>query len=118
MRLLSITLLSCLAIAGCQGEPTTLREEAELAQENLDDARQRAAELVAESEADAVEIVADARDAAEERILDAKRDANVIVADAQEELTEKLDELSEKRVVEPVPVDDSDQSPPPATSPK
>ena len=95
-----------IAVIGCNDEPTTLRGQAEQAQEDLEEARVQAAELVAESEEDAVEIVADAREEAQEEVLDAKREADRIVAGAKEELNEKMEELSQPGTVESKPKDD------------
>lgn len=91
-----IALLSAL-LCGCQSEPTTLRGEAELAQEELEDARARAAEVIAESEEDAVEMVADARQDAGQSIQDANVEASQTVANAEQKLNEKLNQLGETR---------------------
>lgn len=101
-----------IAFAGCQGEPTTPREEAEQAQENLEDARVRAAEMLAESEEDAVEIIADAKEDAQEEIQDGKREAAEIISDAKQELTETLDKLSDPPIVEPKPAENPDVNSP------
>ncbi len=100
MKTSIIAISLCLGICGCQNEPTTLREEAEQAQENLEVAREKAVEVIAESEEEAVEIVADARLEAQEEMQEAKREAGNIIADAKENLTEKLNELGESPLVE------------------
>ncbi len=100
MKTSIVIILFCLCIWGCQNEPTTLREEAERAQENLEVAREQAAEVIADSEEEAVEIVADARQKSREGIQEAKREAGNIIADAKENLTDKLDELGESTVIE------------------
>ncbi len=86
--------LTCLLIVGCNSEPTTPREQAEQAQEDLQAAREQATRIINESEEEAVDIVADAREAAREQVQDAKQEAADIVADAEQNLNQKLDALS------------------------
>ncbi len=91
------TAFTFLAIAtvGCHQEPTTLRGQAEQAQEELADAREDAAEMVANSEENAVDQIADAREDAQEKIQRSKRKAVGIVEDAKSNLTRKLDRLED-----------------------
>ncbi|WP_145391593.1 ATP synthase subunit B family protein [Stieleria neptunia] len=112
MKLRYLAAAWCLLIVGCQGEPTTLREEAEQAQENLEDARVQAAEVIADSEEEAVDIVADARVEAKEEMQDAKREAAKMISDAKEELTEKLDALGKSSTVDPRPSEDAESESP------
>tara|TARA_R110002073_G_scaffold7245_11_gene41395 strand:+ start:1197 stop:1562 length:366 start_codon:yes stop_codon:yes gene_type:complete len=118
MKMITLAATAALTVCcvGCQSEPTTPREEAEQAQENLESARERAAELVAESEEEAVDIIADAREEAAAEVRDAKREAESIVQNAEEELTLKLNDLSDPNVVrdkqEPKGVEDIQPSVP------
>lgn len=89
------TVLSALS-AGCQSEPTTLREEAEQARENLSETREEAAEIVDEAQEDAVDNLADARQDASENIDEAKRDAEQMVEEAETELDQKLNQLGDQ----------------------
>lgn len=108
MKMKILVLTSWLALVGCQNEPMTLREQAEQAQENLQDAREQATEVIAESEEQAVDIVADARADAQQKMQQGKRQAADIIADAKSELTEKLDELSASQNLQPKPDDDAE----------
>lgn len=105
MKFLTIFLFVLTSFAlGCNREPETPREKAERAQEELENAREEAAEKIAEAEEDAVETVADAREEAEADLRRAKRNAADKVEDAERELEKQLDELSEPPFVEDDPV--------------
>ncbi len=95
MKIQVIVFMLCLTSLGCQNEPMTPHEEAEQAQDNLENARVHAAEVIADSEEEAVEIIADAKAEAQEEMQDATREADKIISDAKEDLTEKLNELGE-----------------------
>jgi hypothetical protein len=94
---LPLTLLS-LSSVGCDQEPTTLREEAEQAQEELEETREDAAEMVDETEEDAVDNLADARQDAKENIREAKREATEMVEAAEADLDRKLEQLSDPKL--------------------
>ncbi|KAA5541353.1 ATP synthase F0 subunit B [Roseiconus nitratireducens] len=88
--------------AGCgREEPQTLREQAQAAQEELEQAREDAAELIADSEDEAVEILSDARDDAEQEVRDAKQEADEMVNQAERKLNQKLEQLTEDELVKP-----------------
>src|SRR6056297_1271525 len=110
MRYFSILVAASLLICGCDSEPTTLREEAEMAQENLADAREEAAEIVAESEEDAVEMVADARQDAQQEVADAQGEATAMIQNAKQDLDRKMQQLESTETIvseEPIPTDES-----------
>ncbi|EMB18656.1 hypothetical protein [Rhodopirellula europaea] len=96
---LLLSLFACITTIGCQSEPTTMREQAEQAQENLEAARDKAAEIVAESEEEAVERVAEARDEARDDIIEAKREASELIEDAKQNLEYRLDELADEKEI-------------------
>lgn len=64
------------------------------------DAREEAAEMIAESEEDAVDIIADARNEAKQEIQEAKQEAAELVDDAERDLQQKMNQLEENVVVE------------------
>ncbi|TWU25129.1 hypothetical protein Pla52o_14270 [Novipirellula galeiformis] len=94
---------------GCTREPTTPREEAEQAQEDLEAAREKAADIIAESEAEAVDMIADAQDDAKQEVRDAKREADAMIRDAESELSRKLDKLGQREaIVKPAPTTETE----------
>ncbi len=92
----------CCGLVGCDNEPTTLREEAEQAQEKLEEAREEAAEIVSESEEEAVQRMADAREKAQDELEQARQEATGMVREAETDLQRKMDQLGEVEL-EPEP---------------
>ena len=115
MRLAFInTFTAVLVMTGCDSEPTTLREQAELAQENLAEAREDASDMIAESEEDAVQILADARQEAKEEVGDARREADELVDQAKLKLDAKLEVLQDTESIiegQPAPSDEAADTP-------
>ncbi|OYP33106.1 hypothetical protein [Rhodopirellula sp. MGV] len=114
-----LTLAGCLAapllLVGC-GNPDSPLGEARQAQEDLEEAREEAAEMVSDAESDAVETIADAKEAAERQIQNAKEDAGEMVEQAKQKLDTKLQQL-QTLPVEQRPQSDASQNPtPPANA--
>jgi len=62
------------ALGGCQSdEPMSDREEAEVAQEDLEDAREEAADVIAEAEEESVEVLSEAQGEAKQMVQEAKQ---------------------------------------------
>jgi len=102
-------------LIGCDNEPQTLRDEAELAQEKLEDTREHAAEVIAEAEEDAVDKISDARRDAKQVIENVKEEARDMVRDAESNLTQKLNEIADTSTLDPPAVNSTQVTAEPVT---
>ncbi len=98
MKTLACCLVITLLSIGCNSEPKTLRDKAAVAQENLAEARERAADLISDSEESAVDIVADARQDAKDTVRNANEEAASLVRDAKQDLNAAMSRLGESEV--------------------
>lgn len=103
------------SMTGCgPGEPLTDREQAERAQENLEQVREDAAETIAEAEEEAAEVVAEAEEEAVDMVGQAKEETRTNVREARRNFEEKLDQLAKPPEPEPVPQIPAEPEPEPA----
>jgi len=100
---------SLTALAGCgSDEPLNDREEAEVAQEDLEDAREEAADVIAEAEEDSVEILSEAQGEAEQMVQEAKTTYERELEDLRQPPESEVEPLPEETApVEQSSIDDS-----------